>query len=150
MHAVFDLRVREPVTFVQTTLRHSRKDCLLSLEGDLSRFDAHLVSGASSEPSELLARNTIAPVLDFVILPITAATLDTVCQQVLPQVGLKHRVVHVQVASEGCLVFGAYDHFHRESVWIAVGIGEACITTLLDNGVVGWYQRRELATTPPA
>jgi hypothetical protein len=143
MHAVFDVRVREPVEFVRAALKHFDRDCFLSLEGDLSRFDSALVPGASREPSALLRRNTISPVLDFVILPVTAVTVDTICQRVLPQVGLKQHVIHAQVASEGRLVLGAFDSFHRGCVWIDQRIGKDGIVSLLDSGVIGWYQARE-------
>jgi hypothetical protein len=59
MHAVFNVRVRKPVEFVRKALKHFHRDCFLSLEGDLSRFDFALVPGASREPSDLLRRNTI-------------------------------------------------------------------------------------------
>jgi hypothetical protein len=143
MRAVFAVRVREPVEFVRAALKHFHRDCFLSLEGDLSRFDPALVPGASREPSALLRRNTIWPLLDFVILPVTAATAETICRRVLPQVGLKHHVVHVQVASEGHLVLGARDNFGRDCVWIDQGIGKEGIVSLLDSGVIGWYQARE-------
>jgi hypothetical protein len=143
MHAIFDVRVKKPVEFVRAALKRFTRDCFLSLEGDLSRFDSVFVPGASREPSALLRRNTIFPVLDFVILPVTAATADPICQRVLPQVGLTQHVIHVQVASEGRLVLGAFDKFQRGSVWIDQGIGKEGIVSLLDSGVIGWYQARE-------
>jgi hypothetical protein len=143
MPDIFNVRVKKPVDFVRAALKHFRKYCFLSLEGNLSRFDPTLVPGASGNPSALLRRNTISPVLDFVILPVTAATADTICQEVLPQVGLKHHIIHVQVASEGRLVLGAYDNFNRECVWIDQAFGNEGIGSMLDAGIIGWYQRGE-------
>ena len=150
MRSVFQVRVRKPVDFVCSALRHFQPDCYLSLEGELSRCDPALVCGASRDPSALLRRNSTWPVQDFLILPVTAESTEIICHRILPQVGLKHRVIHVQLASAGRLVVAAYDNFDRECVWIDQEIGKDVIVSLVEAGTVGWYQPRqfdELAKT---
>jgi len=55
-------------------------------------------------------------VLDVAILPVTAATSDFISQKILPEVCLQQQVIHVQIASEGRLVLGAFDNFHHDCV----------------------------------
>jgi hypothetical protein len=143
MHAVFQVRIRKPVDFVCAVLRHFHRECFLALTGDLSRYDPALIAEASAEPTPLLSPSTLCPKQQFVILPVTDATVDTICRRVLPQVGLKHRVIHVQVASEGRLVLGAYDNFHHEGVWIDQAIGDDRMALMLASGIIGWYQTRQ-------
>jgi hypothetical protein len=143
MSTRFQVRVRRPVDFIRAGLNHFPHDCYLSLEGDLSRFDSTLIPGTSHMPTTLLRKYTISPVQDFVILPVTAATSDLVSLRVLSQVGLKHHIIHIQIASESRLVLGAYDNFHRECVWIDAAIGQEGITSMLDSGIIGWYQLRQ-------
>jgi hypothetical protein len=143
MHAVFQVRVRKPVDFVRTALQHFSSECFLSLEGDLSRIDTMAITGAAHAATTLLRRNTTWPEQQFVIFPVTADTTDVICKRVLPQVGLKHHVLHVQVASCGRLVLGAFDKFHNDCVWIDQSIGREGITSMLDSGIIGWYKARE-------
>ena len=145
MPLTYQVRVREPVEFVRAALDHFQPDCLLSLEGDLSHCDTAHVPGASSEPTDVLRRSTISPKQEFIVLPVTAETRETISREVLPQVGLKNRVLHVQVASGGRLVLGAYDSFHRECCWVDQSIGPDTISSWKDSGIIGWYEPREQA-----
>jgi hypothetical protein len=139
MHSGFQVRVKKPVEFICAALRHFRQDSFISLEGDLSCYDSTLIPTASQEPTTILQRHTIWPEQQFIILPITDATADTICRCILPQIGLKHKIVHVQIAAEGRLVLGAYDSFHDDCVWIEQTIGSESIVSLLKDGIIGWY-----------
>jgi len=139
---VFNVHVRKPIELVRFALEHFQGDCLLSLEGDLSRLDVSLIPGASRKPTDLLPRNTILPKQDFVILPVTAATIDAIDRHVLPHVGLREHVEHIQIASKGKPVFGAYDNFDPGCVWIDQAIGKDAIVSLLDSGIIKSYQAR--------
>ena len=141
----FQVRVRKPVDFVCAALTHFQPHCFLSLEGDLSHYDLTRIPDASGEPTEVLRRNTIAPKQDFIILPVTPTTFETISRQVLPQVGLKHRILHVQIASDDRLVLGAYDAFHRECCWVDQCVGEDTVLAWKDSGIIGWYEPHEWA-----
>jgi hypothetical protein len=143
MPLTFQVRVREPVDFIRAALTYFQPHCFLSLEGDLSHYDSSRVPDASDEPTEVLRRSTIWPKQQFVILPVTSMTLETISRQVLPQVGLKHRILHVQVAFGGRLVLGAYDAFHRECCWVDQCIGQDTISSWKESGIIGWYEPRE-------
>lgn len=149
MHNLVQVRVRKPVEFVCAALRHFTRDCFLSLEGHLSRMDVTLIPGPSLEPTSLLPRSCLAPTIDFVILPVTSDTLETVCRHILPKIGLKHEVNHVQIASEARIVLSAYDNFHRELVWIDRSIGEDALESMRRSGVIGWYDRLAFHPSPP-
>jgi hypothetical protein len=139
----FQVRVRKPVDFIRAALTHFQPQCFLSLEGDLTHVDPAHILDASGEPTDVLRRNTISPPQQFVILPITPSTFETVSRKVLPQAGLKHRILHVQIASGGRLVLGAYDAFHREGCWIDRCVGEETVSSWKASGIIGWYEARE-------
>src|SRR5215467_9092532 len=100
MQPRFQLRVRKPVEFVREALRCFQPSCLISLEGDLSQSDLACVPGALTEATDVLKRNTLFPKQEFVILPVTSETRDVISRQILPQIGLKQRVLHVQVSHD--------------------------------------------------
>jgi hypothetical protein len=141
----FQVRVKKPVDFIRAALTYFQPQCFLSLEGDLCHYDSARLPGASVEPTDVLRRNTLSPRQDFVIVPVTPETLETVTRQVLPQVGLKHRILHVQIACAGRLVLGAYDAFHREGCWIDRCVGEETVSSWKASGIIGWYEPREWA-----
>ncbi len=124
MPARFAVHVTKPIPFVSAVLPAFAGTALLSLEGDLSQVDFRGIAYASHHPPSVLQRNTIWPVQDFVIVPLTNAATQLLVQHVLPHIGLKTRVLHLLIERDEQLVFAAYDQFAPKCVWIAASIGE--------------------------
>ena len=112
----------------------------VSLEGHLQGFDLLGRSDASTEETSALKRNTIYPVLDFVVLPITA-DVKAALKKSLSSPGIFGRdgtLVHVQIERDDELVFGAYDQFHKDCV--EVHAPEELLAKLHCKGILRAYQ----------
>ena len=134
------VRVRHPVAFLAAVIDHFAHETFLSLEGDLSHLDVTLVAPISTEPTPILRRNTTWPKEDFVVFVVTPETREPLIRSVLPRVGLRSRVMHVQLASGGRLVCGAYDQFDASCVWIDASIGEQAVRALRDAEIIQSYE----------
>jgi hypothetical protein len=92
-------------------------DAHISFEGDLSRCSRLFgLPGASPSETEILHRQTIYPVLDFVVLPLEPETIRPILDEVLPEGRAVHHIIHTQIERKGQMEFGAYDNFHRDCV----------------------------------
>ena len=134
--AKYRLDVRKPIELVTALIAHWGAGGRLSLEGDLSQLDDSLKALGRGRPSLTLRRNTTSPVQDFLILPLNDRTIPLIERRVLPVVGLAHRVIHVQIQRAWRLVFGAYDNFHPECVWVSRTIGAEFLERLVAEGVL--------------
>ena len=112
--------VRDPRRFVSAALELFPDGGHISLEGDLALLDRRDLSGLSTETTPILKPNTLEPHQDFTVVPITPATRKALIESALHRVGLRKRVIHVQIESAGRLVLSACDNFHPECTWIAV------------------------------
>ena len=113
----------------------------LSLEGDLSKLDASMKLIGSSEESSKLRRHTISPRQDFVILPLDDESIQLIEKRVLHLVGLRSRVIHVQIEQAGKLVFGSYDNFHRDCVWVSEVVGVDLLERMVTEFVLRSFKR---------
>jgi hypothetical protein len=108
--------VRNPIAFLSTIVETVYGDAQVSFEGNLSQLDLRNIAPLATKPTDLLPRNTLQPELDFVILPVEADTKDVLVQHILPRIGLRTRVVHVEFAKAGKIVMAAYDNFDPDCV----------------------------------
>ena len=83
----------------------------LSLEGQLSKVSGTIaaMAGVGDDETPVLKRNTIAPIQDFVVLPLEWDTVETLKTTILNHLNLNDDVIHVQIAKDGVHVFGIYD-----------------------------------------
>jgi len=127
--------VCDPGLFLQRLLRELATGTRLSLEGELStcNFDERIV--VSRQPVEKLPRNTNSPLLDFVVLALEPSGVEQVLSEI-SRMGLRRRIVHVQVERDGILEVGAYDNFHSECVTTGPAIRPGMLTQLRDAGVI--------------
>jgi hypothetical protein len=104
-------------------------DAHMSLEGDL--FCLRWEGGVAPHPriAALLRRQTIWPRQSYAVLPLEPPTISEIVQNVLPRIGLRRRVIHVQIEKHRRIVFAAYDQFHQGCVVVAQSVG----TELLDR-----------------
>ncbi len=130
------LDVRHPAKLVEALISHLGAGGHLSLEGDLSQLGESVRALGVTKKGLGLRRSTLFPRQDFVILPLDDKTIPLILEQVLPNVGLDSRVLHVQIAIEGRLIFGAYDNFHRDCVWVSEAAGVDLLEKLVAEGVL--------------
>jgi hypothetical protein len=140
LKAVFRIRVQQPVEFLKAVLARFTVDAYLSLEGDLSHLSCGLLTPIATEPNSVLRRNTIWPKEDFAIFAVTDETREPLTRSLLPQVGVRSHVMHVQLASAGQLVCGAYDQFDESCVWVDSSFGEQALRALHNAHVIDSYE----------
>ena len=120
----------------------------ISFEGRLSNTELVNIDGAAFEETGVLKRATLAPPLDFVILPLTQRTLPVIAKAITSKIAFGSKgIIHVQIAKDGDLAFAAYDGFDRECVVAYASISAALLDELMKAKVVRGYCR---VTQPPS
>ena len=126
------LRTRDKSGLLVAMMRCLVGDAHISFEGDLSRCGGITqIPGASPEETDVLRRNTKAPLLDFVVVPLDAATLTILVQEAEFPRRFTRNIVHTQIERSGTLEFGAYDYFHPECVTAGPGVPVAVLEDLV-------------------
>jgi hypothetical protein len=109
----------------------------ISLEGDFSRARGLLaLSGASTEETEALHRQTTYPLQDFVVLPLEPESITPILNEILPEARVVRHIIHVQIERGGRLEFGAYDNFHRDCVVCWAAVPQELLRRLQVSGVL--------------
>jgi hypothetical protein len=121
------------------TLAH--EDTRISFEGRLAHTELAKIAGASLNETEVLKRNTISPRMDFLVLPLTPATVHAIEKAVVSIVAFKGYagIVHVQIERQGHLSFVACDHFHEDCVWVSDAVPTPLLAELVKNRVLHSY-----------
>jgi hypothetical protein len=132
--------VRDPIPFLSAVIEALHGDAYVSLEGDLSRLDLSDIENIRTEPTDALPRQTLDPKLGFVIIPLEADTKDAIIQNILPRIGIRTRVVHVQITKRGKQVFAAYDNFDPDCVWLRPIVSGELIDQLVREKVIRSYR----------
>ena len=113
----------------------------ISFEGDLSKLSFSKITGSTTSETDALKRATISPVLDFVTVPLTDETIHIIWQELTEKDHLVNEgIIHVQIESNGKLVFGGYDNFHRECVVAYEGVPLELLESLNNSGVIRKYE----------
>src|SRR5438270_13644835 len=112
---MFSVLVKDRLILLQSLVRALSGDAHLSLEGDLPPVKSDLLSirDASEEEMAVLKRNTLQTSgvqHHFVVLPIEPDTAETIARSILPRVGPRNRVWHIQIEKHGVLQFVAYNY----------------------------------------
>lgn len=134
------LDVKKKIDLLGILLDEFCGDAFISFEGDLSQADLRDISVVSQEPTSTLKRNTRSPQQDFLIIPITEHTKAIIKRHILPRIGLRYRVEHIQIEKNGVLVFGSYDNFFEGLVWVELGADEAFFDSLVEKGILHRYE----------
>jgi hypothetical protein len=116
-------------------------DAFISFEGDLSKFDFGQIRDVMSPPTEVLRCQTIWPKQEFVILPVEDDTKTIIQRTILPRIGLRRRVLHVQIAKTGQLEFAAYDCFHPDTVWVSQNVSEVLLQSLISDKAIWSFSK---------
>jgi hypothetical protein len=137
------LEVKRPIELVSILTKRFCGNGHLSFEGNLTCCDFNAIPGSSFDETFILKRNTIAPQQDFVILPLNEVVMKLLQSDILYRVGLRRRVIHVQIEHDCNLVFGAYDQFGDGLVWVDASIGLELLGQLTAEGVIRRYYQSE-------
>lgn len=114
----------------------------ISFEGRLGELTFSSWPNATVEETLVLKRHTTSPRLDFVVLPLTAETVKDVWTEVSAKDHLVHEgIIHVQIESNGMLVFGGYDNFHRQCTIAYPGVPIELLEELKRRGVIREFRR---------
>ena len=116
---------------------HSR----IAFEGNLASTELYRLEGASYEETEILKRATIAPRLDFVVLPLIAARLVEIRSAIQSKIAFagNRGIIHVQIEADGELAFAACDNFHSDSVVLNGTIDLAALDDLVKTRMLRSY-----------
>ncbi|MGO8745563.1 MAG: hypothetical protein ACLQNE_06200 [Thermoguttaceae bacterium] len=137
MDARYRLVARDKVGLLIALMRLlAGDDARIALEGDLSRLDLDSVSGASTEETLSLKRATLAPRLDFIVLPLNNDSVRALISRALPAGGIVKRVIHIQIEKQGTLQFAAYDNFHPECIVVGPAVPKATLDELLSKRIL--------------
>jgi hypothetical protein len=111
----------------------------IAFEGyDLAQTELFRIEGATFDETPPLKRRTLAPRLDFVVLPLTEAAVPLLEKTVNSSIAFKRSqgIIHVQVEQGGEFVFAAFDSFQHCWV-IASRIPATLVEELREERVVG-------------
>jgi hypothetical protein len=135
------LDVRNAAGVVWTLCEEFQTDAAVSFEGSLQRFDLLSLPGASPEETPQLRRQTSSARLDFVVVPLTGGNPAALRSrlQVPGALGRNGDVIHVQLASAGRLLFGAYDNFHPDCVTAFDPVTQKLLDRLVETRVLRGY-----------
>jgi len=114
----------------------------ISFEGSLDHLSFSSWPDVSTEETEALKRQTTSPQLDFVVLPLTEAIVHNIWKELSDKDHLVHEgIIHVQIESDGKLVFGGYDNFHPDCTVAYPGVSIGLLEKLKENGVIREYRQ---------
>ena len=109
----------------------------ISFEGSLDELAFCNWHNVSTEETDTLKRQTISPELDFVVIQLTDSAIHDIWKELSEKDHLVHEgIIHVQIESNGKLVFGGYDNFHRDCTVAYPGVSIALLETLTEKGVI--------------
>ena len=119
-------------------------DSLISLEGALAGSRVARLEGCGTGETAELRRNTLAPPLDFLVAPLSGRNAALINRAVAEEdlVSETGGLIHVQIASGGELVFGAYDNFHPNCVFVE-GISASELATMKDDNLLSAFNARD-------
>jgi hypothetical protein len=134
------LSTRRSIDLLTAMLDMFCGDAYLSLEGDLSQLDYDLFENFQVLPAQALDRNTIWPPQKLVSVALEAETLSIIKRHILPRVGIRKRILHIQIVKQTEMVFAAYDCFDRDLVGVINTVGEPFLSSLVERKAIWSYE----------
>jgi hypothetical protein len=113
----------------------------IAFEGNLASTDLFRLVGGSHEDTGILKRATIAPKLDFVVLPLAPSRVPEIEKAIRSKVAFAgyDGIIHVQIESEGEIVFGAHDNFGRDCVVVNAIVKTSILDDLVKARILRGY-----------
>jgi hypothetical protein len=139
---VLSIQVRMPIEFLSRLIAHIEGDAIMSMEGDLSRCSFDEIEGYQTEAVGPLKKITLWSTgrHDFAIMPISQTNRSKIIESILPRIGVKSHVWHIEIAQNGIKLFGAYDSFDPECVVLDHRMGEGILETMRNEGIIHSYK----------
>jgi hypothetical protein len=137
----FDLITDSPERLLAAVMEHFEgSDSIISFEGDLKDSEITSLEGLQPTETRVLRRSTLSPHLDFYIAPLSRANVQVINRAVATEhlLGEEGELIHIQVARGNVLVFGAYDNFHEESVFVE-GMPASLLTQLERDHILAGF-----------
>jgi hypothetical protein len=116
-------------------------DSRISFEGKLSNTSLFEMQGSSHEETGALRRATVAPLLDYVVLPLTSMGIHKIEKAIDSKIAFhgSKGIIHVQIESQGEIAFAAYDNFSRDCVVVTSKVPTAVLDELVNAQVLRGY-----------
>jgi hypothetical protein len=123
------------------------EDSRISFEGRLSNTDLVKIDGVHFEETLVLLRGTLQPQLDFLVLPLTPASLPILEEAIHSKITFSGGagIFHVQIEKHREIAFAAYDSFHEDCVVAYPAISESLLKNLLEKRVLYSFEAGQLA-----
>lgn len=135
-----DTRDRPGLLFAMMRMFASEQS-RIAFEGNLASTDLFRLAGGCHEETGTLKRATIAPQLDFVVLPLVPSLVPEIEKAVRSKVAFSayKGIIHVQIESSGEIVFGAYDNFGRDCVFVNAIANTSILDDLVKARILKGY-----------
>ena len=113
----------------------------IAFEGNLASSQLFKLEGVSDDEVGVLRRATLAPRLDFLVLPLLPARVPEIEKAIRSKISFSgdKGIIHVQIAVRDEIVFGAYDNFRRETVVVDGTISPDVLDDLVKARVLRSY-----------
>jgi hypothetical protein len=127
-------KIRDKRLFLLAAMELLTGDTQISLEGELSATRLSSVPGATGDETEVLKRNSIAPKLDFCVLPLDAGE----ARAILIALGgtIPRGVLHVQIQRGGKLELRLYDRFSPDVSFFGPSVTLQFLAQLQSEGLL--------------
>jgi hypothetical protein len=127
-------KVRKKGQLLLALMEELEGNAHVSFEGNLRSLLLLTYPGASSEPTDVLNRNTRWPIQDFVVAPLELSS----SKKIYAALGgvVPRTVLHVQIEKNGVLQFGAYDDFHPECIFFGSAVTSQVLESLVSNDIL--------------
>jgi hypothetical protein len=135
-----DPRLRPQLLFAMMKLLAGERS-RIAFEGNLSSSGLFRLEGASFEANGMLKRATLAPRLDYVILPLAQARIAEIEKAIHSKIAFDgcKGIIHVQIESEGEIAFAAYDNFSRDCVVVNAMVPTTVLDDLVEARILRGY-----------
>lgn len=135
------LQVRDCPAILWAFYREYDGSALASFEGDLSVLNFNELSGCSFDETNSLKRQTLEPLMDFVVVPINVQNVNTLKKFFAKKevLGTNGSIIHTQIEANGESLFIACDNFDNDCTVVSTTVPEAFLKQLTEQGILRGY-----------
>lgn len=121
-------------------------DAVICFEGWLALTDLAKIEGVRLNETDVLRRQTLEPRMDFLVLPLTQASLPAIEKAVNSKIAFSGcaGIVHVQIESHGQIAFAAYDEFTPDCAVAYPAVSVSLLDELVQKHILYSYSIGQL------
>lgn len=140
MQTFYLIDVKDKAAFLKAIFsKFPSEKNFLSLEGNFQCFD--FIENKSTFETPILQRQTLSPLLDFVVFPLTKQNTQKFCHDlILNPLFLEERIIHLQIENQGKLLLGAYDYFAPECTILSTLVSYDFLNLLKNQDIIKSYK----------